>query len=78
MTAKRSSTLPDYRGLSARVQIGRFEATDAGLRDMGKSVTRGLAKDSQWVQNHEDLFVLGPDRGGEKFHRLCPGAKSLP
>src|SRR5207245_93633 len=29
-------------------------------RGLEKTVIRGLAKDSQWVQNHENLFVLGP------------------
>ena len=29
-------------------------------RGLEKSVVRGLVKDSQWVQNHENLFVLGP------------------
>jgi DNA replication protein DnaC len=28
-------------------------------RGLEKTVIRGLAKDSQWVQNHENLFVLG-------------------
>src|ERR1700742_3844901 len=29
-------------------------------RGLEKTVIRGLAEDSQWVQNHENLFVLGP------------------
>ena len=34
---------------------------------MEKTVIRGLAKDSQWVQNHENFFVLGPTGGGKSF-----------
>ena len=34
-------------------------------RGLEKSVIRGLAKDSQWVQNHENLFVLGPTGVGK-------------
>ncbi|MDQ6733826.1 MAG: ATP-binding protein [Nitrospirota bacterium] len=29
-------------------------------RGLEKTVIRGLAKDSQWVQNQENLFILGP------------------
>jgi hypothetical protein len=38
-----------------RRPAGRL-VTSEGLE---KTVIRGLAKDSQWVQNHENLFVLG-------------------
>jgi DNA replication protein DnaC len=30
-------------------------------------VVCGLAKDSQWVQNHENLFVLGPTAVGKSI-----------
>jgi len=36
-------------------------------RGLGKSVIRGLVKDSQWVKNHENIFVLGPTGVGKSF-----------
>jgi DNA replication protein DnaC len=30
------------------------------VRGLDKSVMRALAKDSAWVRNHENVFVLGP------------------
>jgi DNA replication protein DnaC len=45
-------------------------------RGQEKTVIRGLAKDSQWVQNHENLSVLGPtvlgilDRLVHNAHRI--------
>jgi hypothetical protein len=29
-------------------------------RGLDKTVVRALAKDSAWVRNHENIFVLGP------------------
>lgn len=36
-------------------------------RGLEKSVIRGLAKDSAWVRNHENIFVIGPTGVGKSF-----------
>ena len=36
-------------------------------RGLDKSVVRGLAQDSAWVRNHENVFVLGPTGVGKSF-----------
>jgi DNA replication protein DnaC len=45
-------------------------------RGLEKTVIRGLAKDSQWVQNHENLFVLGPTGVG-KSYIACAVAQAI-
>jgi DNA replication protein DnaC len=36
-------------------------------RGLDKSVVRALAKDSAWVRNHENIFVIGPCGVGKSF-----------
>ena len=36
-------------------------------RGLEKSVVRGLTKESAWVRNHENIFVLGPTGVGKSF-----------
>jgi DNA replication protein DnaC len=36
-------------------------------RGLDKSVLRALAKDSTWVRNHENIFVIGPCGVGKSF-----------
>src|ERR1035437_5538915 len=36
-------------------------------RGLDKTVVRALAKDSTWVRNHDNIFVLGPTGVGKSF-----------
>ena len=36
-------------------------------RGLDKTVVRALARDSAWVRNHENIFVLGPTGVGKSF-----------
>lgn len=36
-------------------------------RGLDKSVVRGLAQESAWVKNHENVFVLGPTGVGKSY-----------
>jgi hypothetical protein len=42
-------------------------------RGLDPSVIRGLAKDSQWVENHEHVFVFRPTGPFAPFWRTCAG-----
>jgi DNA replication protein DnaC len=37
------------------------------VRGLDKTVIRALAKDSSWVRNHENIFVIGPCGVGKSF-----------
>jgi DNA replication protein DnaC len=45
-------------------------------RGLDKSVMRALAKDSGWVRNHENVFVLGPTGVGKSFIALALAQKA--
>jgi DNA replication protein DnaC len=46
-------------------------------RGPDKTVMRALAKDSAWVRNHENVFVIGPCGVGKSFIALGSGTESL-
>jgi DNA replication protein DnaC len=45
-------------------------------RGLDKTVMRALAKDSSWVRNHENIFVLGPTGVGKSFIALALAQKA--
>jgi DNA replication protein DnaC len=45
-------------------------------RGLDKAVIRALAKDSAWVRNHENIFVLGPTGVGKSFIALALAQKA--
>ena len=45
-------------------------------RGLDKTVVRALAKDSAWVRNHENIFVLGPTGVGKSFIALSLAQKA--
>jgi DNA replication protein DnaC len=45
-------------------------------RDLDKTVVRALAKESAWVRNHENIFVLGPTGVGKSFIALALAQKA--
>ena len=47
------------------------------VRGLEKTVMRALAKDSAWVRNHENIFVIGPCRRGQKLPCLGAGPESM-
>jgi transcriptional regulator with AAA-type ATPase domain len=44
---------------------------------LDKSVVRALAKDSAWVRNHENIFVIGPCGVGKSFLASALAQKAL-
>jgi DNA replication protein DnaC len=45
-------------------------------RGLDKGVVRSLAKDSAWVRNHENIFVIGPCGVGKSFIALALAQKA--
>src|ERR1700740_2598407 len=45
-------------------------------RGLDKTVMRALAKDSAWVRNHENIFVIGPCGVGKSFIALALAQKA--
>jgi len=45
-------------------------------RGLDKSMMRALAKDSAWVRNHKNIFVLGPTGVGKSFIALALAQKA--
>jgi len=46
-------------------------------RGLDKTVVRALAKDSAWVRNHENIFVIGPCGVGKSFIALALAQKPV-
>jgi DNA replication protein DnaC len=53
-----------------------WRENQALARRLDKSVMRALAKDSAWVRNHENIFVLGPTGVGKSFIALALAQKA--
>jgi DNA replication protein DnaC len=45
-------------------------------RGLDKAVIRALAKDSAWVRNHENIFVIGPCGVGKSFIAMALAQKA--
>ncbi len=52
---------------SSRAEPASKRSTIALPEGLDKSVIRALAQKSGWVQNHENIFVLGPTGVGKSF-----------
>lgn len=72
------------QALARRLQAARLRGNACvedidfrAARGLDRSVIRGLSRDSQWVKNHEHVFVLGPTGVGKSFlasalaHKAC-------
>ena len=49
------------------MDLAREPGNYRAARGLDKTVVRALAKDSAWVRNHENIFVLGPTGVGKSF-----------
>ena len=63
----------ENQALTRRLQAAKLkgacveEIDYRASRDLDKSVIRALAQKSGWVENHENIFVLGPTGVGKSF-----------
>src|ERR1039457_5608121 len=64
----------ENQALARRLKAARLRGPGCGedidyraARCLDKTVVRALAKDSAWVRNHENIFVLGPTGVGKSF-----------
>jgi len=64
----------ENQALSRRLKSAKLRANACvedidyrAARGLEKSVVRGLTKESAWVRNHENIFVLGPTGVGKSF-----------
>lgn len=62
------------QALARRLQVARLrgnacveEIDYRAARGLDKTVIRGLAQESGWVRNHENIFILGPTGVGKSF-----------
>ena len=74
----------ENKALARRLKAAKLRASVCvedidyrAARGLDKSVVRALAKDSAWVRNHENIFVIGPCGVGKSFlasalaHKAC-------
>lgn len=64
----------ENQALARRLKAAKLKGSDCvedidyrATRGLDKAVMRALAKDSVWVRNHENVFVIGPCGVGKSF-----------
>src|SRR6201998_2032271 len=65
---------PENQALARRLKAAKLRGPACvedidyrAARGLDKTVVRALAKDSTWVRNHENIFVIGPCGVGKSF-----------